>query len=175
MEPPRIVFMELRSADGRFGLLLPRQHAAQLMARCSRSWPRETGGILVGHYTLSLDTAVVTRLPPTPLDSRSGTASFLRGQRGLRQLLIRLWDRPPVFRRYYLGEWHYHPDHVSLPSGPDVAQMRQIAAAASYHCPEPVLLIVGGSSGAGWTLGAYVYLAGSPSVPLLPTPAGETE
>jgi Prokaryotic homologs of the JAB domain len=174
MEPRRIVFMEVRSADGRFGLVLSRYNLARLMVRCSRSWPHEKGGILVGHYTASLDTAVVTRLPATPLDSRSGSSSFLRGKRGLRQLLVQLWDRPPPYRRYYLGEWHYHPDQAPLPSGPDEAQMRQIAAASSYHCPEPLLLIVGGSSGVGWVLGAYVYPAGLSFVPLLPIPVGET-
>lgn len=165
--------LELRSADRAFGLLLSSQYLAGIRARCSKSWPHETGGILVGRYTPTLDLAVVSRLPRAPLDSRSGRARFLRGQRGLAELLARLWRHPAAYRTYYLGEWHYHPDQAPAPSPQDEAQMQAIAAAACYQCPEPVLLLVGGSISGGWALGAYVYLTSGPRVPLLPPDRGE--
>jgi hypothetical protein len=42
----------------------------------------------------------------------------------------------------------------------DANQMRSIADAASYHCPEPVLLILGGNPPQQFTLESYVFLRG---------------
>jgi integrative and conjugative element protein (TIGR02256 family) len=165
--------LELRSVDRAFGLLMASQQVTRIRTRCAKSCPHETGGILVGRYTPALDLAIVTRLPHAPLDSRSGRASFLRGRRGLAELLARLWRHPPVYRTYYLGEWHYHPDQAPAPSPQDDARMQGIAAAPTYQCPETVLLLVGGSEGAGWTLSAYVYLASGCRVPLLQAGRGD--
>jgi integrative and conjugative element protein (TIGR02256 family) len=168
MRRPPAPDLELRSADRAFGLRLTGLQLAQLRTRCSRSWPHETGGILVGRYTPALDLAIVTRLPPASRDSRSARARFVRGERGLAKMLARLWGHPPAHRTYYLGEWHYHPNHPPAPSQEDGARMRGIAAARCYHCPEALLLLVGGSAVTGWALAAQVHLASGQRVPLLP-------
>jgi len=139
-----------------------------LRERCSMSWPNETGGILVGYYNQRRDTAVLTQLPPTPSDSLSSRARFVRGLRGLQQLLARLWHQSPERREYYLGEWHYHPGQAPVPSPRDEAQMRAIAEDRKYRCPEPVLVIVGGSPSVGWSTAAHVYPRGVEPLPLLP-------
>jgi len=36
--------------------------------------------------------------------------------------------------------------------------MKKIASDASYHCPEPVLFIIGGDSSNGWLYQAVVYV-----------------
>ena len=151
---------EFWSSDRRFGLLMPDALLEQLYARCYAAGANETGSILVGHYRDRNRLAIVTDLPSTPSDSRASAMHFERGTLGLRRLLGRLWQRD----RYYLGEWHYHPDAAPFPSARDDQQMREVAASDRFRCPEPILLIVGGSSSQR-VVCAQVYPAGT-RVPL---------
>lgn len=162
------MILEFRSADRRFGLLLSEAQLGTLERRCAASHPLETGGILVGRYSPTLDLALVTRLPPAPSDSERRPTAFLRGVRGLAALLARIWNRDPVEREYYLGEWHYHPDHASSPSRQDLLQMLKIATSPEHQCSEPLLLIVGGGPPSEWSLSVQVYLAGVGRIALHP-------
>lgn len=146
---------EFRSEDGKFGLILSGPVIKEIFARCENAGRYEIGSILVGHYTRRNSVAVVTDLPATPPDSIAGPVSFERGTKGLRRLLKRLWKK----RRYYLGEWHYHPHAEPTASGQDHRQMREFAADRRYACPEPILLIVGGSA-PDWSVSVYVYPQG---------------
>jgi hypothetical protein len=38
--------------------------------------------------------------------------------------------------------------------------MKSIASTESYHCPEPILMIVGGDPKRDWHVRAFVYVAG---------------
>jgi len=142
--------------DGRFQVRLTEPALDQLATHCHRGWPRETGGILIGYYTPRRECAVVTRAEAPPEDSSQTPFSFSRGIRGLRSLLHHLWHRPAADRLYYLGEWHLHPSSQPLPSRRDRTQMQAIAD-GPYHCPEPVLLLVGGREAVGWTFGVQVF------------------
>ena len=73
----------------------------------------ETGGILVGHYSDDSRFAHITDLVPAPSDSISKRFSFQRGVRGVQRFLNQMWPK----RKYYLGEWHFHPDGSASPSG----------------------------------------------------------
>lgn len=117
----------------------------------------ETGGILIARYSNDLRVTHVTDLVPAPSDSVAKRFSFHRGVRGLQQLLRRIWPQ----RKYYLGEWHFHPDEAPSPSGTDCDQMRDIASAFSYRCPEPVLVIVGGNPPERTELQSYVFRRGA--------------
>jgi integrative and conjugative element protein (TIGR02256 family) len=154
--PPELYMPDLDfwSADRRFGLKIPEEQMALLLARCIQSKPNETGGILVGFYTTAHDCAVVTTVSKPPSDSHSGRAYFVRGIRGLQRWVDYLWRKR---RHYYLGEWHFHPHRAPIPSATDSQQMRKIAKAAAYQCPEPILVIVGGNPPEEWAVKAYVF------------------
>jgi hypothetical protein len=83
-------------------------------------------------------------------------ADFVRGVSGLGKWLKQLWSHRR--RRFYLGEWHFHPFGSPMPSTQDDIQMKEIAQLFESRCPEPVLLIVGGDPKGGWSLGAFVYV-----------------
>ena len=128
-----------RSADGRFRLFVGADPLAQILDLCLDSHPLETGGVLIGHYNETLDTAIVTRVTGPPPDSRRRRTAFYRGTQGLRELLCALWRK----KEYYLGEWHYHPGGSPEPSSADIRRMHEIAESDDAGCPEPILLVAG--------------------------------
>ena len=94
-----------RSPDGRFRLVIADELVTKILEMCLASYPLETGGVLIGHYNETLDTAVATRATGPPPDSQRRRTAFYRGTQGLHELLRVLWSK----KEYYLGEWHYHP------------------------------------------------------------------
>jgi len=66
-----------------------------------------------------------------------------------------------------LGEWHFHPEASSILSEQDLQQMQQIAASDLYSCPEPLLLIIGGTPPSDWTMNAYVCFSASSEIALI--------
>jgi len=143
----------LHSSDGRFGIRLQDREVAHLLAQCEKTPNQETGGVLIGCYSRDLSMALVTEVTPAPVDSRFGPTWFDRGIQGLAWKLHQLWKRSGTF---YLGEWHFHPGASPSPSVVDSSQMATIARSGRYACPEPLLLIVGGST-RQWNAAAYVY------------------
>lgn len=133
-------WLEFWSTDFRFGLKMGHSQIKKIAGICKSIRGKETGGILTGYYTNNLDCAVVTMVSGPPSDSKSTRNRFYRGILGLQERLDRLWVKE---RHYYLGEWHFHPDNEPSPSPDDILQMMKIASAPEFHCPEPLLLLVG--------------------------------
>lgn len=146
--------VELWSDDSRFGLRIPREIVDRVLDYCIQAEAQETGGILIGHYTQSLDCAQVTEITGPPRDSQSGATWFIRGVRGLQRRLQDLWQKQGSF---YLGEWHFHPKGMPNPSDQDERQLALIAQSTTYHCPEPLLLIVGEDQSGAWQMRVFVF------------------
>ena len=132
---------EFWSADRRFGIRLNLSHIRRMTLECTRSYPNETGGILIGFYNSNYDCAEVTDIFFATRDSKKGKTWFLRGVHGLQNKLNELWIRQ---KGYYLGEWHFHPGGAPIPSQIDKNQMYCISCSPKVHCPEPILLIFSG-------------------------------
>lgn len=111
---------------------------------CTDAVNKETGGILIGHYSVNLNTALITLITGPPPDSKAGKTWFHRGVKGLWDILQQSLN---CSNTYYLGEWHFHPFASPTPSLQDLRQMKQIALDKKYNCPEPVLIILGGEPG----------------------------
>ena len=110
---------------------------------CSLDNTKETGGILIGKYSNDFSTAIIHEATYPPDDSRKGDSWFARGIIGLKEVLLKYWQSKD--RKYYIGEWHYHPTIHLQPSRTDLNQMYKIRDDNKYCCTEPVLLIVGKS------------------------------
>lgn len=135
------LFVEFWSTDHRFGLRLSLSCINRMILQCTKSYPNETGGILVGFYNKNLDCAEVTDVFFETSDSQKGKTWFVRGISGLQTKLNKLWLGQ---KGYYLGEWHFHPCGASIPSQVDINQMLAISSSSRAHCPEPILLIFSG-------------------------------
>ena len=88
-----------------------------------------------------------------PKNSKHARCNFHRGSDGLKKLLDTMWNQG----RYYLGEWHYHPNTSSLPSGIDNNQMIKLSRDKKLNCPEPILIIIGGYKD-NWSINARLYV-----------------
>ena len=117
-------------------------------------YPKEFGGILVGHYT---EDRLSVNITDTILPSmyKSSPVSFDRGAEGLKEKLLAMFTAEPS--RIYVGEWHTHPNAAPYPSATDIRALRQIVAADSVNINNPIMLIVGLTQ-AKMELGFYVYL-----------------
>jgi integrative and conjugative element protein (TIGR02256 family) len=149
-----------RTSCGIYGVVIGDGPLKEIERICREAGDEETGGILVGRYTPDRSTAIVREATPPPTDSQKGRSWFARGVTGLRQLLRRRWRSKE--RRYYIGEWHFHPATVVEPSADDLDQMLRIGSTKEYSCKEPVLLIFGRPAGQGCGLAAraFVFPAG---------------
>jgi integrative and conjugative element protein (TIGR02256 family) len=159
----RMPALEFRSADARFRVHVPGATVQRILHLCRSSGSLETGGILVGGYSATLDCARVGAASGPPRDSVRGHSSFQRGTKGLQAWLERRWASR---RDHYLGEWHFHPHAAPVPSSTDLQQLGRIARTADYRCPEPILLIVGGDPAGKWLISAHVVPNGQAAIPL---------
>lgn len=146
-------YLELWTEDDVFGLRMSNLNLEKMLKYCEKSFPDETGGILVGRYTKSLDCAVIEAITGPPIDSQSGRTWFKRGIKGLRKILEKYWKR----NCFYVGEWHYHPDGEPFPSNKDKNQLKSICSSKDYDCSAPILIIVGGRLPVNWSIKAYVF------------------
>ncbi|BBO86674.1 hypothetical protein DSCO28_72400 (plasmid) [Desulfosarcina ovata subsp. sediminis] len=158
--------LEYWSPDRKFGMFIEQSLINKMIDACKVSGSHETGGILVGHYNDNLDCANLTDVSLSPSDSRYGRFWFYRGINGIQSWLNQLWKK----REYYLGEWHFHPFVTAAISPKDKTQMKKIATSKNYHCPEPILLIIGGDPNNNWLMHAYVCDKGNAFIELM-TPA----
>lgn len=153
-KPPKAVIFY--SKDRQFQLQLPESAIKEMLRICCGASEVETGGILVGMYSGDHNRAIVDRITGPPSDSQHLLTRFFRGITGLQELLNSLWAIKN--KRFYLGEWHYHPMPFPAPSSDDFNQMKEIATSKQYACPEPILIIVSGSLTDDWQLSVTVHL-----------------
>ena len=140
--------------EGSCGVIITDEMVSDMIEKCKGSYPNETGGILIGHYSMDLKLAHITIVTEEPSDSKAGRRRFHRGTNGLQKSLDEAWDK---HGDYYLGEWHSHPGGEPDPSFHDIKEMKKISTTKSYNCPEPILIIAGNTSASQWNIGIYVF------------------
>lgn len=147
-----------RSPDGRYAVALRDAPLRSMIGFAADAKGRaETGGVLLGRYEEANRVAVILEVTGPPGGSARGRTWFRRGTGDLDALLERRWQDGT----YYLGEWHTHPNCSPVPSRDDLQAMSSISGSRGYACPEPILLILGGSPPT-WQLSATVIANGNP-------------
>lgn len=119
-------------------------------------YPREIGSSLVGCYSYDGFDAYVLDMAPLCPDSKVSPNFFYRGIKGLRKFYIKLWQSY-MGERYYVGEWHSHPNGIPIPSNTDDISQTAVAADNRVNCPENILVIVRGNLPCEPDLGVFVY------------------
>lgn len=112
----------------------------------------ETGGMICGYYSEDLKNAFITEFCKPPKDSVFGRASFLRGIVGAESYFEKKWDEG----QYYLGDWHLHPFSSPTASCQDLRQIEVNSKDKKLKCPEPIMVIVGGSDNKD--MNVYIFI-----------------
>lgn len=102
-------------------------------------YPNEFGGFLVGYYSDDLKTLVLTDIL-SPNEFKSYRMLFERSTKGIKEKLLKLFKLKE--KRYYVGEWHSHPNASSRYSTTDLNAMKNIANSESVRIKNPILLII---------------------------------
>lgn len=108
----------------------------------SSALPRETGGLLLGHF--ANDEPIVT-LAPTILDRRATRIRYRRDAPAAASTLGHHIAADESGLLGYLGEWHTHP----LPMGPSWTD-RQAISSLAVECGHAVFLLVFAIGAGGW-------------------------
>jgi len=130
-------------------------------------YPCEVGTSLVGCYSNDGFDATVLAMAPLSSDSKGSATSFYRGVKGLRGFFASL-RRMYLGKRYYVGEWHSHPDASPIPSGSDDEDISAIASDTQVNCPECILVILGGNPYEVPELRVFVYSRKQGRIDLFP-------
>lgn len=118
--------------------------------------PNEVGTSLVGCYSDNGFEASVLDLAPLSPDSKGSRTSFYRGVAGLRKFFTKL-RQAFSGKRYYVGEWHSHPDALPFPSQTDDKNQLAIAKDTNTICPECILILIGRTLSKAEEIGVFVY------------------
>lgn len=145
-----------QTPDYKYGCQFSDLIIQRMLSLCHQSKHTETGGVLVGYYNETYSHAIITAVSSAPVDSQSGPTWFQRGIVGMQLWLNNLWKQKQP--QYYLGEWHFHPGGTPQPSQTDISQMEKIALSKQYQCPEPLLIIIGGTPPTNWSMRVFVFI-----------------
>lgn len=102
--------------------------------------PNEFGGFLIGHYSEDLKRLLITDMI-LPEKYKATPYLFERDTRGIDERLRSFFKQDP--KKYYVGEWHTHPNSLPIPSTTDRNAMQTIINHEDVSIKNPVLLIVG--------------------------------
>ena len=139
-----------------YTVLISKSCLLQMTEMAHAHYPNEVGTSLVGCYSDDGFEASVLELAPLSPDSKSSRTSFYRGIAGLRNFFAKL-RKTFSGRRYYVGEWHSHPDGKPIPSDTDNRTQSEIAEDTKTDCPECILIIIGGALPNFDEMGVFVY------------------
>lgn len=103
-------------------------------------YPNEFGGFLIGNYSEDSKVLYITDtiLPNT---FKASKYLFERSTDGIDFKFEKFYAESP--QKYYVGEWHTHPDSSPIPSNTDIKAMKTIVNHDQVSIKNPVLLIIG--------------------------------
>jgi integrative and conjugative element protein (TIGR02256 family) len=108
----------------------------------TESYPRETGGVLVGTANFKTRTIHVVSIIDAPPDSKANRVCFFRGVQGLKHSLDTI-SALSGGQLGYIGEWHTHPDGPNGMSEKDANTVRRFKQEFDdLPAPLPVFLMI---------------------------------
>lgn len=115
---------------------------------CNKIFPNECGGVLIGTYDKNLKEAKIKDIFLSKKNVCSRT-SLLREAKEANIFLKLLW-KLSCGKKYFIGEWHSHPNGNNTPSHTDDNAMFKIAKDKKCECSRPILIILNGNISRGW-------------------------
>lgn len=105
-----------------------------------KNYPNEFGGFLIGYYKDNNKSLIITDTI-SPKIYKGSPCLFKRSSLGIDSMLKELYSQNP--KKYYIGEWHTHPNGSTMHSQTDLNAMIEIENCETVNIKNPVLLILG--------------------------------
>lgn len=121
-------------------LEIERKLLYKMLRSGEKHYPNEFGGFLVGFYSNNNKHLRITD-SIFPVKYKSSRYNFERSTEGIEEQLYNLYNEHPS--KFYIGEWHTHPDNSATPSITDIFAIFSIVNATNSCIKNPVLLIIG--------------------------------
>lgn len=125
----------------------------EIEAECTRVFPNETGGILLG-YRGGADEFVVTAVIGPGPSAHHSRYAFSPNHEFQEREVARIY-RESGRNWNYLGDWHSHPGGGPHLSGTDRGTIARIASSEEARAPEPLMLVVWGTPDDRWHVTTY--------------------
>ncbi|MDR1729113.1 MAG: Mov34/MPN/PAD-1 family protein [Prevotellaceae bacterium] len=103
-------------------------------------YPNEFGGFLIGNYSDDNKRLHITDMI-LPENFKASRYFFERTTKGIDKFLVNYYKETP--KKFYVGEWHTHPDNSPIPSFTDISAINAIINNQNACLVNPVLLIIG--------------------------------
>lgn len=118
-----------------------------------KHYPNEFGGFLIGYYSESQTHLTITDTI-LPNNYKSTPYIFERDAIGVDSKLKQFYNEEP--KKYYVGEWHTHPNNFAIPSTVDIKAINSIAIDPEVSIKNPTMLIIGYNKN-NVELGFYIH------------------
>lgn len=119
-----------------------------------KKYPNEFGGFLIGYYNNNNKSLVITG-SILPKKYKGTPNLFNRSSIGIEEQLKDLYEEEP--KKYYVGEWHTHPNGSTQYSNTDLNAMIEISNCKTVRIKNPVLLILGINKAEIICFSFYIY------------------
>lgn len=135
-------------------ICLPQRVLDGVEQEAARTYPEETGGVLLGFRDRDDEEVVqvMTQVGPGP-DAVHERHRFQPDSCWQDDQIARIYQESGRIATY-LGDWHSHPGGSPKPSKLDRSTARRIARCKDARAPRPLMLILGGQPGS-WSPAAY--------------------
>lgn len=135
-------------------LWIERRAMQEITAEANRSYPNETGGVLVGYVANQNQRVVLEVIGPGPSASHQRTRFEPDHSWQCGQLDIIYAQSSGGLS--YLGDWHTHPSGVPRMSRLDRRTLRTISRHFAGQAFRPIMLIGGGNAD-NWNWASYQF------------------
>jgi integrative and conjugative element protein (TIGR02256 family) len=126
---------------------------ARMTEEANSKVPLETGGLLMGYTVPAEKVLVVTDVIGPGPNAVHQSASFIPDYE-FHEREVRRHHLESGGRTRYLGDWHSHPDGVSILSAKDKRTLHRIGVSPEARVSTPLMLLVCGRPGR-WTANAF--------------------
>jgi integrative and conjugative element protein (TIGR02256 family) len=128
-----------------------KRHLLQkMLTEASLRYPMETGGVFLGYWAEERQNVVVTKVIGPGPQANHRECSFVPDYDYQEQQIAKYYEKSGRLR-YYLGDWHTHPDTTNtFLSQKDCRTLGRIAVSHKARCPTPVMGVIAGTPD-NWT------------------------
>ena len=130
--------MILRNQHNNLEIVIEESLLKEIEAVALSHYPNEFGGFLLGRYSEDFKSVNIDFII-LPKKYKSSPVVFQRSTKNLEQLFKNEYFKNG---RYYVGEWHSHPNGSTMYSNTDLNAMIESTGYDEVQIKNPVLLIV---------------------------------